>query len=41
MNGSTRTGAEPVLLNGEPLPFHLRDLWRWSASDLPGDAQAF
>jgi len=33
-----RTGAEPFRSSGEPLPFDLRDFWRWSASDLLSNA---
>jgi hypothetical protein len=29
-----RTGAEPLHLDGRPLPFHLLDFWQWSGSDL-------
>ena len=33
-----KTGKEPFTLNGEELPFDVSAFWRWSSSDLLGNA---
>ncbi|MCK8495874.1 hypothetical protein M0L20_28670 [Spirosoma sp. RP8] len=38
LNVSPKTGEEPFLQNGQPLPIRLLDFWRWSASDLASNA---
>ncbi|MBC7892652.1 MAG: hypothetical protein H7Y12_10595 [Sphingobacteriaceae bacterium] len=36
---SPKTGEEPFLRQGAPLPVNLLDFWRWSGSDLLNNAQ--
>ena len=38
MATTPKTGNEPFVAAGRALPFRLADLWRWSSSDLPGNA---
>lgn len=33
-----KSGDEPFVLNGEPLPLRLLSFWQWSASDIVGNA---
>jgi hypothetical protein len=38
MATTPKTGNEPFVVAGRTLPFRLSDFWRWSASDLLGNA---